>query len=139
MHRLRARREELGLSYVPATSVNQRVPTVDAAERLVDEAIAALPAQAWRARSTGDGAKGARLFDRARTPVRGLNWPTTVYWLLAPRSRTDPEDLACYLCHRPVRTTVSELVTVAGTRWVIEETIQTAKGQTGLDHYQVRH
>ena len=30
------------------------------------------------------------------------------------------------------------LVTVAGTRWAIEETFQTSKGETGLDHYQVR-
>ena len=43
-----------------------------------------------------------------------------------------------YLCHCPARTTLTELVTVAGTRWAIEETFQTAKGQTGLDQYQVR-
>jgi hypothetical protein len=28
---------------------------------------------------------------------------------------------------------------VAGTRWCIEESFQAAKGQVGLDHYQVRH
>jgi hypothetical protein len=27
---------------------------------------------------------------------------------------------------------------VAGARWAIEETFQAAKGETGLDHYQVR-
>lgn len=27
---------------------------------------------------------------------------------------------------------------VAGARWAIEETFQTSKGETGLDHYQVR-
>ena len=37
-----------------------------------------------------------------------------------------------------VHAVVTELVTVAGTRWAIEETFQTSKGQTGLDHYQVR-
>ena len=30
------------------------------------------------------------------------------------------------------------LVTVAGSRWSIEELFQTGKGQVGLDHYQVR-
>ncbi|MDH6580525.1 hypothetical protein P3T29_006217 [Kitasatospora sp. MAP5-34] len=34
---------------------------------------------------------------------------------------------------------LSELVRVAGTRWCIEECFQAAKGQVGLDHYQVRH
>jgi len=33
---------------------------------------------------------------------------------------------------------LTQLVTVAGTRWAVEETFQTSKGQTGLDHYQVR-
>jgi len=35
-------------------------------------------------------------------------------------------------------TTLSELVRVAGTRWTVEESIQTAKGEVGLDHYEVR-
>jgi SRSO17 transposase len=30
------------------------------------------------------------------------------------------------------------LVAVAGRRWAIEESFQTAKGEVGLDHYQVR-
>jgi SRSO17 transposase len=30
------------------------------------------------------------------------------------------------------------LVRVAGFRWVIEERFQTAKGEVGLDHYEVR-
>ncbi len=30
------------------------------------------------------------------------------------------------------------MVTVAGRRWAIEESFQTAKGEVGLDHYQVR-
>ena len=38
----------------------------------------------------------------------------------------------------PLPRDLRELVRVAGARWAIEETFQTAKGQTGLDHYQVR-
>jgi hypothetical protein len=33
---------------------------------------------------------------------------------------------------------VAELVRVAGIRWAVEECFQAAKGQVGLDHYQVR-
>jgi SRSO17 transposase len=58
--------------------------------------------------------------------------------LMARRSLSDPTELAYYLCHAPARTGLADLVTVAGTRWAIEETFETAKGQTGLDHYQVR-
>ena len=35
-------------------------------------------------------------------------------------------------------TTLDQLVRVAGSRWAIEECFQTAKNETGLDHYQVR-
>lgn len=48
-------------------------------------------------------------------------------------------ELAFYLCWSPKRVPLSELVRVAGTRWCIEECFQAAKGQIGLDHYQVRH
>ena len=59
-------------------------------------------------------------------------WPTT------RRGLSDPTDLTHYLCHGPERTPLRELVRVAGARWAIEETFQTAKGQVGLDQYQVR-
>jgi len=140
--KLRATCEELGLSYVLAVAVNQHViagPGRSAGQEFrAEELIAALPAQAWRTRSAGKGAKGDRLYDWARVRVHGINHPDSAYWLLARRSLSDPTDLAYYLCHAPARTSLAELVRVAGTRWAIEETFQTAKGQTGLDHYQVR-
>ena len=88
--------------------------------------------------SAGKGAKGDRRYDWARVRVHGINHPDAAYWLLARRSLSDPIDLAYYLCHAPARTSLADLATVAGTRWAIEETFQTSKGQTGLDHYQVR-
>ena len=131
--------EELGYGYVLAVPTNQRVITAGGARQFrADEAIASLPGQAWRVRSAGAGSKGERRYAWARTAVRGPNHPDTSYWLLARRSLKDPTDLAYYLCHAPARTGLGTLVTVAGTRWAIEETFQTSKGGTGLDHYQVR-
>ena len=43
-----------------------------------------------------------------------------------------------FICHGPDNVTLAELARVAGARWSIEETFQTAKGETGLDHYQGR-
>jgi len=57
---------------------------------------------------------------------------------LARRSLTDPSELAYYLTHGPKRVSLAELAAAAGARWAIEESFQTSKGQTGLDHYQVR-
>jgi SRSO17 transposase len=58
-------------------------------------------------------------------------------WLLVRRSRADGE-LAFYACFAPANTSLVGLVRVAGIRWVIEESFQTAKGEVGLDHYEVR-
>jgi len=100
--RLRAAIEELGMSYVLAVPVSQHVITEDprlAGKHRAGDVIAALPAQAWRRRSAGDGAKGERRYDWARTRIHGVNHPDSVYYLLARRSLSDPTDLAYYLCH----------------------------------------
>jgi SRSO17 transposase len=34
---------------------------------------------------------------------------------------------------------VETLVAVAGRRWTVEESFAAAKGEVGLDHYEVRH
>jgi len=137
----RATIEELGMSYVVAVPVNQHVISAEAkrpGEYRADELIAALPAHAWRCRSAGKGAKGDRYYDWTRTRIHGVNSPEATYWLLARRSLSDPTDIAYYLTHAPAKTSLTELARIAGTRWAIEETFQTGKGETGLDHYQVR-
>ena len=54
------------------------------------------------------------------------------------RSLADPGELAYYVCYGPAGTTLQELATVAGIRWAIEECFEEAKGQVGLDQYEVR-
>jgi hypothetical protein len=41
-------------------------------------------------------------------------------------------------CKTSAGTTLDELIRVAGSRWAVEECFQTAKGECGLDDYQVR-
>ena len=42
------------------------------------------------------------------------------------------------MCFGPSGTAMAELVKVAGRRWAIEECFEEAKGQVGLDQYEVR-
>ena len=138
--RLRMMLEERQMPYVLAVPVNQRVITTvqgTIAELRADELAAQLPGQAWKKISAGAGAKGPRVYHWARAAIRPLA-DAASYWLLVRRSLTDPTDLAYYLCYGPEHTPLRELVRAAGTRWAIEETFQTAKGQVGLDQYQVR-
>jgi SRSO17 transposase len=59
-------------------------------------------------------------------------------WLLVRRSTEDPEDLGFYQAYGPDGTTVEELVGVCQERWTVEECFAEAKGEVGLDHYEVR-
>jgi pimeloyl-ACP methyl ester carboxylesterase len=60
-------------------------------------------------------------------------------WLLVRRSPSDGES-ASYVCYGPAATALVGLVRVAGTRWAVEveEGFEQAKGEVGLDHYEVR-
>ena len=49
-----------------------------------------------------------------------------------------PSKFTFYLTLSPEATTLPELVRIAGTRWTIEACFEEAKGEVGLDHYEVR-
>jgi hypothetical protein len=127
------------MPYVLAVPVNQytiAAPEGRLAQYRVDALSAVVPETTWSRLSAGAGAKGPRLYDWVRLPIRPSSEPGR-YWLLVRRSLTDGE-LAHYLCFCPPTASLADLVAVAGARWAIEESFQTAKGEVGLDHYQVR-
>lgn len=107
-------------------------------ERSAGDIAATVTPEDWICLSAGDGAKGPRLYDWARVAIRPLREPGWEHWLLVRRSLTDPEDLAYYVCFAPAGTPLGTLVRVAGTRWAIERCIEEAKGEVGLDQYEVR-
>jgi SRSO17 transposase len=51
---------------------------------------------------------------------------------------SDPGEVAYFACGGPPATTLNELVRVAGARWAIEDLFELAKGDCGLDEYEVR-
>jgi SRSO17 transposase len=141
-HRLRRTLEERGLFYVLAVPVSQRVVVKDGSfpgtEKRADQAVRDLVPTAWRTRSAGDGSKGVRDYAWARVRINGAEDGKAEHWLLARRSLAKPEETAYFICHTPKRIALAEMARIAGMRWSIEETFQTAKGEAGLDHYQVR-
>ncbi|MFI5886467.1 IS701 family transposase [Streptomyces sp. NPDC051554] len=132
---LRAALEARGTGYVLAVACSMRVRINHGRTAVRADTVAArLPATAWQRHSAGNGAKGPRYYDWAWIHTGA----DSHHHLLIRRSRTTGE-LAFYLCWSPTEVPLSELVRVAGARWSIEECFQAAKGQVGLDHYQVRH
>jgi SRSO17 transposase len=101
---------------------------------------ALLSKDAWAVLSAGEGRKGARRYEWAwlRLPDQAAETPLRGRWVLVRRSLADPSKYAYYRVAGPDQTTLEELVRVAGSRWRIEEGIEAAKGEVGLDHYEVR-
>ena len=136
---LRVWLETQQVSYVLAIKSNEALWTDPGFAQVRASTLAAeVPSEAWTTLSAGDGAKGPRRYDWTRVPIRPLKAPGKGYWLLVRRSITKPDELAYYVCFGPIETTVEELVRVAGTRWIIEEGFEEAKGEVGLDQYEVR-
>jgi SRSO17 transposase len=104
----------------------------------VAEVAAQLAPTVWERLSAGAGAKGPRFYDWASVPLAEPIEAGWGRWLLVRRSLSDPTELAYYRVFGPDDTPLTEMVRVAGTRWAIEESFETAKGEVGLDQYEVR-
>jgi SRSO17 transposase len=91
----------------------------------------------WTVLSAGKGAKGPRLYEWARVQVNS-HTGTLARWLLFRRSLTDAREVAYYLVHASANTSLEAMVKAAGSRWSVEECFESAKGEVGLDEYEVR-
>jgi SRSO17 transposase len=84
------------------------------------------------------GGKGPRWYDwlwlEASAPHQ-VDWKR---WVLIRRSIAEPTEMTAYIVYAPATTILAEVVRVAGMRWTVEESIHMAKGEVGLDHYEVR-
>jgi SRSO17 transposase len=143
---LRAWLEEQRQPYVLAIASNDGVdlPSGQSAFHVSAEEIAqyAVDPQDWRRLSAGDGAKGPRLYDWALVRLAAPRAAGFEQALLIRRpldAPDDPKQLAYYVTFAPAGTLFETLLAVAGRRWTIEESLEAAKGEVGLDHYEVRH
>ena len=131
----RAGVRDLGLGYVLAVSCAHRITVPGGIRRRVDQVAGDLPPESWQRYSAGTGSKGPRWYDWAWIDATTEAGPGHS---LLIRSNTTTGELAYYRVYTPGRVSLADLVRVAGTRWCVEESFQAAKGQVGLDQYQVR-
>jgi SRSO17 transposase len=103
--------------------------------------VASWPASQWHSLTVAQGEKGPIIYDWGMARVvesrEGLPGPDA--WLLARRSQTDPTDIAYYLSNALEEAPMLKLAQVASTRHRVEQGIEEAKGESGLDEYEVRH
>ena len=125
-----------GRGYVLAVTSNHLLRASTA--QTVAERAEALGRNAWHAVSCGDGAKGPRLYEWAYATWGSNERAGWVDGLLVRRHRQRRAERAYYLTHAPVGTPIEALAAVAGRRWTIESGFEQAKGEVGLDQYEVR-
>jgi len=104
----------------------------------ISEVMALVEPTAWQRHSAGEGAKGPRMYDWALLALAestAEEWPRQ---LLLRRSLEDESEIVAYRTFAPANTPLSVFAKVAGTRWTIEDSIESAKGEVGLDQYEVR-
>lgn len=143
---LRTSLEQRPCAYVLAVRSNEplTVPPPVPKPRLIGlletaaSATAKLQPEAWERQSAGAGSKGERWYDWAWLPLAETTPAGWRQWLLVRRSLDDGE-LAYYRVFAPADTTLEDVVHVAGSRWTIEQCLEEAKGEAGLDQYEVRH
>jgi SRSO17 transposase len=107
----------------------------------VKEVVANWPESRWQSLTVAEGEKGLITYDWACQRIvesrNGLPGPDA--WLLARRSLSDRTDIAYYLSNAPIDAALLKLAQVASTRYTVEQCIEEAKGETGLDEYEVRY
>ena len=116
-------------------------PTATSPEPLtVAELVASLPEAVWVRHRVTEGARGPREYEFARLRVVEMRHqrPGPWAWLMARRrvGHRD-EEIKFYLSNAPEDVGLQRMAWVACLRWTIEENFKAAKGEVGLDHYEV--
>ena len=136
--RLRVWLEEQDIFHVMAVGVHQHV-WVGFRQLRIKTIIESIREKAWHLMSCGAGSKGERVYEWAIAPLTSIMLEDRQRWLLVRRKVGEPQEMAFYVVFAPSATTLEEMVKVAGSRWAIEESFETAKGEVGLDQYEVRN
>ncbi|WP_326763193.1 IS701 family transposase [Streptomyces phaeochromogenes] len=132
--KLRTALEERGTGYVLTVACSHAV-TTSAGKFRADILAKKVPKRAWQKLSAGAGGKGHRVYNRA---VIDLPDPRPGSRQLLIRHNRSTGELACYRCYSPASVPLTVLVTLAGSRWRVEEFFQSGKGLAALDEHQVR-
>lgn len=124
-------------AYVLGTWLKESVGR-DALSMQIEELALSWPPEEWQRLSCGTGTKGDRYFDWTCMPINSPDGSDWQHWALVRRGIEHSGEWDYYLVFAPPGTTLQTMVKVAGQRWTIEVCFESAKGEVGLDEYEVR-
>ena len=135
---LRVWLEERDVHHVVATRCNDTLITTSAGEQRADALIAGAAGAGVAAAVGGGGCARPAGLRLGPDPGPDLLAARPRALAAGPPLHQRPGEIAYYVCYGPRRASLVDLAWVAGSRWHVEECFQQAKGEAGLDHYQVR-
>jgi SRSO17 transposase len=129
--------EHLGLRYAVAIRwfLVMRTPGLRRA-RTAGQVAAAIPDAEWQRVTWAEGTKGPLVARFAAVRVRPAK-SRGERWLLCERSLSDDER-KYYLLNLDATASLRDLVTLARSRWPIEQQYRELKDELGLDHFEGR-
>ncbi len=94
----------------------------------------------WQRFTLQEGSKGPLVVDIAtlRMTVVENKLPGREEWIVFRRSVSGAPELKIYRCNAPLDTPLETLARMTSMRWPVEKTIEEAKTELGMDHYEVR-
>jgi SRSO17 transposase len=132
--------EEPGRGLMGRPHLHRRVRRSASPPEELRALVVSLPKAAWHRRLIHEGSKGPLRADFAVLRVTPIHdrLPASRQWLICRRSLGPQPELKFYLSNAPLRCSTQELIRVSGLRWPIETTLEEAKGEVGMDHYETR-
>jgi SRSO17 transposase len=106
----------------------------------VKQLVKKIQKQDWTQAVIKEGSKGPIVCDFAFLRViesRG-GLPAAELWLIIRRNLEDPSQIKYFFSNAPLHTPLEEFVRISGMRWPIETLFEEAKGEVGMDHYEMR-
>lgn len=120
-----------------------RVAPGTAAPVEVRNVAAGLPQEAWLVQTLKEGTKGPIRAQIACVPVtrcrrKARQQPGARAWLILRRGLAAGSEVKMFLSNAPPDCSAEQLGRLSAMRWPIETLFQEAKGELGMDHYEVR-
>jgi SRSO17 transposase len=106
----------------------------------VKDLVQKIQKQDWTRAVIKEGSKGPIVCDFAflrLTESRG-GLAAAELWLIIRRNLDVPSEIKYFFSNAPVSTRLNEFVRISGMRWPIETIFEEAKGEIGMDHYEMR-
>lgn len=134
---LRVFLEQERQQYALAIACNTRV-TIGFTQFQSKEILNHIAKDEWKIISAGNGTKGQRIYKWCRKKINSDAPAGWHRWIVFRKNVKDENEIAFYIVFARDDSAIDSIAKAIGSRWTIEECFEMAKGEVGLDQYEIR-